>query len=435
MEKDNVCIDCSNQIDKAAKILNLGQTELDILTIPKRILTFSFPVKLDSGDIRYFTGYRVQFNDALGPTKGGIRFHPEVNLEEIKALAFLMTLKCAVVNLPYGGAKGGIMIDPKRFSEDEIEKISRGYIREINNFIGPDIDIPAPDVNTDAKIMAYMLDEYEKLKGKHVPAAITGKPIALGGSKARDFSTSIGGAYALEELMDTFDMKPKKTTVAVQGFGNVGMNIARILHEFGYKVIAVSDSKNGIFNKNGLNINDVIAHKQKTGQLSKFKTQKNSEGIFGAQKISLKYSRDSKTITNEDLLELKTDVLIPAALEDQITKKNASKIKAKIILEMANRPITPEADEILLDKKILIMPDILANVGGVVVSYFEWVQNSMNFYWSEKEVLDKLRTYMANAVKDLSKVCTDFRCDMRASLYIKAIKKILEAERLRGNLR
>ena len=415
MEKDNVCIDCYNQVGKVANILKLGQAELDILTIPKRILTFSFPVRLDSGDIRYFTGYRVQFNDARGPTKGGIRFHPEVNLEEIKTLAFLMTLKCAVANLPYGGAKGGIMVEPKRFSQEELEGISRGYIREINNFIGPDIDIPATDVNTDSKIMAWMLDEYEKLKGRHSPAAITGKPIALHGSKAREFSTSMGGAYVLHELAESFDMKPRKTTVAVQGFGNVGMNIARILHEWGYKVIAVSDSRSGIYNKNGLNIKDVISYKEKTGRLSKFK---------GSQEIS-----------NEELLELKTDVLVPAALEDQITKKNANNVKAKLILEMANRPITPEADDILLDKNIFVVPDILANAGGVVVSYFEWVQNSMNFYWSEREVLDKLKTYMTGAVRELSKTCTDFRCDMRKSLYINAVKKILEAEKLRGNLR
>ncbi len=415
MEKDNVCIDCYNQLDKVSKLLKLGQAELDILTIPKRILTFSFPVKLDSKEIRYFTGYRVQFNDARGPTKGGIRFHPEVNLEEIKSLAFLMTLKCAVVNLPYGGAKGGVMIEPKRFSENELEKVSRGYIREINNFIGPDIDIPAPDVNTDSKIMAWMLDEYEKLKGRHVPAVITGKPIQLGGSKAREFSTSMGGAYVLQELADSFDMEPKKTSVAVQGFGNVGMNIAKILHEWDYKVIAVSDSKGGIFNKNGLNIKDVMQHKEKTGKLSKFKA--------------------AKEISNEELLELKTDVLVPAALEDQITKKNANNVKAKLVLEMANRPITPEADEILLDKKIFVMPDILANAGGVVVSYFEWVQNSTNFYWSEQMVLERLKDYMAHATRELSKVCTDFRCDMRSSLYINAIKKILEAERLRGNLK
>lgn len=415
MEKDNVCINCYSQIDKVAKILNLGQAELDILTIPKRILTFSYPVRLDSGDIRYFTGYRVQFNDARGPTKGGIRFHPEVNLEEIKTLAFLMTLKCAVVNLPYGGAKGGVMIEPKKFSEGELEKVSRGYIRETYNFIGPRIDIPAPDVNTDARIMAWMLDEYEKLEGKHTPDAITGKPISLLGSKARDYSTSMGGAYVLQEMAESLDMKPKKTTVAVQGFGNVGMNIARILNEWGYKVIAVSDSKNGIHNASGLNIKDVINHKEKTGKLSKF--------------------RNAKEITNEALLELKADVLVPAALEDQITKKNANSIKSKLILEMANRPITPEADEILLDKKIFVMPDILANAGGVVVSYFEWVQNSQNFYWSEQLVLDRLKNYMTNAAKELSKACANFKCDMRASLYVNAVRKILEAERLRGNLK
>jgi len=410
-----VCIDCYNQLDKVAKILKLSHAELDILTIPKKILTFSFPTKLDSGSIRYFTGYRVQFNDARGPTKGGIRFHPEVNLEEIKTLAFLMTLKCAVVNLPFGGAKGGVMIEPKRFSEKELEKISRGYIREIHDFIGPDIDIPAPDVNTDSKIMAWMLDEYEKIKGKHVPGVITGKPVEIGGSRAREYATSIGGAYVLEELLKSLNRKPKKTTIAVQGFGNVGLNIARILYEWCYKVVAVSDSNNGIYDKKGLKIHDVIRHKQKTGKLAKFK--------------------NAKEISNEELLELKTDVLVPAALEDQITKKNASNIKAKLILEMANKPITPEADNILLNKKITVVPDILANAGGVAVSYFEWVQNSMNFYWSEKEVLDKLKAYMTNAVNELSKVCYDFQCDMRSSLYIDAIKKILDAERLRGNLR
>ena len=415
MEKDNVCINCYNQVDKVAKLLKLGQAELDILTIPKRILTFSFPVELDSGEIKYFSGYRVQFNDARGPAKGGIRFHPQVNLEEIKTLAFLMTLKCAIVNLPYGGAKGGVAIEPKRFSEKELERVSRGYIREIQNFIGPDIDIPAPDVNTDAKIMAWMLDEYEKLKGRHVPGVITGKPIALGGSRGRDFSTSMGGAYVLQELAETFDIKPKKTSVAVQGFGNVGMNIARILNEWGYKVIAVSDSKGGIFNKDGLNIKDAISHKEKTGEIQNL--------------------RNAKNISNDELLELKADVLVPAALEDQITKKNANNIKAKIVLEMANRPITPEADDILLEKNIFVVPDILANAGGVVVSYFEWVQNSMNYYWSEAEVLEKLKAYMTNAVKGLSKVCTDFKCDMRKSLYIDAVNKILEAERLRGNLR
>ncbi|HLG23391.1 MAG TPA: Glu/Leu/Phe/Val dehydrogenase [Candidatus Nanoarchaeia archaeon] len=415
MEKDNVCLNCSDQIDKVSKILKLKQAELDILTIPKRILTFSFPVRLDSGNMQYFTGYRVQFNDARGPTKGGIRFHPEVNLEEIKTLAFLMTLKCSVIDIPYGGAKGGIMVNPKQFSQIELERISRGYIREINSFIGPEIDIPAPDVNTDSKIMAWMLDEYEKLKGGHYPAIITGKPIALGGSRAREFSTSMGGAYVFKEMADTLNYKPKDTSIAVQGFGNVGMHIARILNEWGYKIVAVSDSKSGIYDSKGIDIKKVIEHKNKSGSVSKFK--------------------GSKQITNEDLLELKVDALIPSALEDQITKKNAGKIKAKIIVEMANRPITPEADEILLKRKVMVMPDILANAGGVVVSYFEWVQNSMNFYWTEQEVLFRLKAYMTRAAKELSNSNPGFKGDLRTALYAGAIKKILDAERMRGNLK
>ena len=415
MEKDNVCINCSSQIDKVANILKLSQSELDVLTIPKRILTFSFPVKMDSGDITYFTGYRVQFNDARGPTKGGIRFHPEVNLSEVETLAFLMTLKCAVVNLPYGGAKGGVMVEPSKLSRGELERVSRGYIREINNFIGPDMDIPAPDVNTDSQIMAWMLDEYEKLKGRHVPSAITGKPVQLGGSNARYFSTSMGGAYVFHEIAGKLGLKPKKTTVAVQGFGNVGMHIARILDEWNYTVIAVSDSKDGIYNNKGINIKGAIAYKEKTGKLSGFK--------------------GGKKITNGELLELKTDVLVPAALENQITVKNANKIRAKLVLELANHPVTPEADEILNKNKIFVAPDILANAGGVVVSYFEWVQNSMNFYWTEEEVLDKLKKYMADAAKEAMKTANEFKCSMRIALYINAIRRVLEAERLRGNLK
>ncbi len=424
MDKDNLCIDCYGHLDKLTKILKLSSAEIEVLTIPKRSFIFSFPVQLDSGTTKYFTGYRVQFNDALGPTKGGIRFHPNLTFEEVKSLAFLMTLKCAVVNLPFGGAKGGVVFDPKQFSQAELERISRGFIREINNFIGPDIDIPAPDVSTDSKIMAWMLDEYEKLKGRHAPATITGKPVALHGSRAREFSTSMGGVYVLEELAKKFNMKPQNTKIAVQGFGNVGMNIAKILYERGYKIIAVSDSKTGIYNEKGLNIHEVIKQKEETGNLTstQFKSKSN--------KIEV-----NKIISNEELLELNTDVLIPAALENQITKKNANNIKAKLILEMANRPITIEADDILLNKKIFVVPDILANSGGVIVSYFEWVQNSMNFYWSEKEVLEKLKVYMIEAVKGLSKVCLDFRCDMRTSLYINAVTKILEAERLRGNLK
>lgn len=411
MEKDNICIDCSKHIDKVAKVLKLDEADIDILTIPKRIIVLSFPVNLDSGKIRYFTGYRVQFNDARGPTKGGLRFHPELNLEEVKTLAFLMTLKCAVGNLPYGGAKGGVVINPHQYSKKEIERVSRAFMRELAEFIGPKRDIPAPDVNTNPEIMGWMLGEYEKAAGKKCPAVITGKPIELGGSLGREYSTSYGGAYVLNRIVKDLKMDKKKVSIAVQGFGNVGMHIARILHEWGYKVIAVSDSKGGIYNKNGLNIKEVISHKSETGSVIKFK---------GTEEIS-----------NEELLELDADIVIPSALENVITKENADKIKAKIIVEMANGPVTTEADEILLKKKIKVVPDILANAGGVIVSYFEWVQNLNNEKWSEEEVLKKLKEKMEQAVRELSKVCYNYDCNMRDSLYISAIKKVLDAERKR----
>jgi len=412
MEKDNVCINCYSMLDKVAGKLKLNETEIDILTIPKRSLTFSFPVIMDDGTTKIFTGYRIQFNNARGPTKGGLRFHPEVDLEDVKTLAFLMTLKCAVVNIPYGGAKGGIVVDPKKLSKGELERLSRAFIRELYKFIGPETDIPAPDVNTTPQIMAWMLDEYEKIIGKHAPGFITGKPVELGGSKVRDVSTSLGGTFVLKEIIKKSGTNPKNTKVVVQGFGNVGMNIAKILHEQKYRIIAVSDSKSGIYNESGLDIAKVIEHKEKNKMLKGF------EG--------------SKEVTNKEILELECDILIPAALEDQITKENADNIKAKIILEMANRPITPEADTILEKKGITIVADILANAGGVVVSYFEWVQNSMNYYWTEEEVLKKLEKQMIEATREVMKACKDFKCNIRHALYISAIEKVLKAERLRG---
>lgn len=402
-------------LDKVAGILKLNESEVDILTIPKRSFTFSFPVIMDDSTTKIFTGYRIQFNNARGPTKGGLRFHPKVDLEDVKTLAFLMTLKCAVVNIPYGGAKGGIVVDTKKVSKGELERVSRAYIRELYRFIGPQTDIPAPDMNTNPQIMAWMLDEYEKITGKHAPGFITGKPLELGGSELRDISTSLGGTFVLREVLKERNMRSENIKVAVQGFGNVGMNIAKILHEQKYKVIAVSDSKAGIYNENGLDVAKVIEHK-------------------GQQK-SLKGFKDSKEITNEGLLELECDVLVPAALEDQITKENADKIKAKIILEMANRPVTPEADAILEKKGIVLVPDILANAGGVVVSYFEWVQNSMNYYWTKEEVYKKLEEYMITATKEVEKACRNFKCSIRDALYVMAVKKILQAERLRGVLK
>ncbi|MFH0867903.1 MAG: Glu/Leu/Phe/Val dehydrogenase [Candidatus Woesearchaeota archaeon] len=415
MEQRNVCVNCYNMLDKVAKILKLKEAEIDILTIPKRSFIFSFPVIMDDSTTKIFTGYRIQFNNARGPTKGGIRFHPEMNLEDVKTLAFLMALKCAVVNVPFGGAKGGVVVDPKKLSKGELERLSRAYMRELYRFIGPETDIPAPDVNTTPQIMAWMLDEYEEIIGKHAPGVITGKPIELGGSYVRDISTSLGGYFVLKEIVESMNMNPVTTKVAVQGFGNVGMNIAKILHEQKYKIIAVSDSITGIYNEKGLDIVEVIDYKN--------------------NKKSLKGFKDSKEITNKELLELKCDVLIPAALEHQITKENADKIKTKIILEMANHPIATEADTILEERGIFIVPDILANAGGVVVSYFEWVQNNMDYYWKKEEVVKKLEEYMVAAAKELEKSCKNFKCNMRVALYISAVNKILRAEKLRGVLK
>ena len=415
MEKENVCIKCYNMLDKVAEKLKLNESEIDILTIPKRTFTFSFPVIMDDGSTKIFTGYRIQFNNARGPTKGGLRFHPEVDLEDVKMLSFLMALKCAVANIPFGGAKGGVTVDPKKISKGELERVSRAYMRELYKFIGPDTDIPAPDVSTNPEIMAWMLDEYEKIIGKHAPGVITGKPVELGGSLVKDISTSLGGVFVLKEIIKEFNMKPENTKVVVQGFGNVGMNAAKILHEQKYKVIAVSDSKTGIYDEKGLEIEKVIEHKKNNKSLKGFKS--------------------AKEITHEEILELDCDVLIPAALEDQITKENADNIKAKIVLELANHPVTAEADTTLEKKRIAVVPDILASAGGVVVSYFEWVQNSMNYYWTEEEVLKKLEKYMITATKEVEKECKNFKCSIRDALYISAVNKVLDAERLRGVLK
>ena len=402
-------------LDKVAGKLSLSQSEIDILTIPKRSFTFSYPVIMDDGATKIFTGYRIQFNNARGPTKGGIRFHPKVDLEEIKTLAFLMTLKCAVVGLPFGGAKGGVVVDPKKLSQGELERVSRGYIDELYRFIGPNTDIPAPDVNTNSQIMAWMLDEYEKIAGVHAPGVITGKPLELGGSLVRNISTSLGGVFVLREATRELKLKPSSTKVAVQGFGNAGMNIARILHEDGFKIIAISDSKSGLLDEKGMDIKKAIEYKDKSGSLKGFK---------GAKEIS-----------NEDLLELGCDVLIPAALEDQITKNNANAIKAKIILEVANSPITAEADKILEKKGIIVIPDILANAGGVAVSYLEWAQNSMNYYWTREEITKKLEETMVKSTIEVKNASKEFKCSMRDAAYILSVKKVLAAEKLRGVLK
>lgn len=394
--------------------LGLSAEELELLSMPRRSFVVHFPVRMDSGKTRMFVGYRVQYNDARGPTKGGIRFHPELTIDHVRDLAFLMVLKCAVVNIPFGGSKGGVMVNPKSLSKDELEQVTRGYIRAIGNFIGPFKDIPAPDVYTDEQIMVWILDEYERIRGEHVPSIVTGKPLELAGSKARRYSTSLGGIYVLEEAVKRTAMVQSDTRVIVQGFGHVGENAARILYEKGYKVIAVSDSRGGIISEKGLDIHEVMRHKENTGSVENF--------------------RGSANITNADLLTSPCDILIPAALSDQLHRDNAPHVQAKIILELANAPSTIEADDIFEERQIMVVPDILANAGGVVVSYFEWSQNLNSDYWEEERVLRKLKSIMITAFDDVHAMCHQESCRLRRAAYRLAVKRVLHAERLRGNV-
>ena len=409
-----LCKLCMSELGGIYADLGLSADELDLLDMPRRSFTVHFPARMDSGKTKMFVGHRVQYNDARGPAKGGIRFHPALTIDHIKDLAFLMVLKCSVVNIPFGGSKGGVVVDPKQLSRNELEQVTRGYIRAIADYIGPFKDIPAPDVYTDEKIMVWILDEYERIKGEHVPAVVTGKPVELSGIKVRSYSTSLGGLYVLEEAMSKIGMDKAGVRVAVQGFGNVGENAARILHERGYQVVAVSDSSGGIINPRGLDIPAVMLHKDKTRRVTDFK--------------------DGINISNEELLACDCDILVPSALSDQLTVANAGDVKARIVLELANAPTTPEADQILLENKIMLVPDILANAGGVVVSYFEWSQNLNNDYWEEEKVLQKLKNVMTTAFNDVYALCSEERCRMRRAAYQLAVKRILYAERLRGNL-
>jgi glutamate dehydrogenase (NAD(P)+) len=413
-DEGNLCKKCINELEDLYKYLDLRTEELDLLDMPRRSFTVHFPVHMDSGKTKMFLGHRVQYNDARGPGKGGIRFHPELTLDDVRDLAFLMTLKCAVVNIPFGGAKGGVVVNPKELSRTELERVTRGYIRAIADYIGPFKDIPAPDVYTDEKIMVWILDEYEKIKGEHVPSVVTGKPIELGGSKARSYSTSLGGIHVLEEALKKKEMVKSEITIAIQGFGNVGENAARILHERGYKIIAVSDSKGGIIEEQGLDIPEVIKHKERSGSVVDF--------------------TGSRNITNAELLISYCDILVPAALSEQLNENNAQDVRSKIVLELANAPTTIEADEIFLNRKIMVIPDILANAGGVVVSFFEWSQNLNNDYWEENKVLEKLKDNMVSSFSDVYALCNEENCSLRSAAYQLAIKRILSAEKLRGNL-
>ncbi|MDD3006401.1 MAG: Glu/Leu/Phe/Val dehydrogenase [Candidatus Pacebacteria bacterium] len=407
------------QLENVSKIIDVDESTLEILKHPKKIMIVNIPVKMDSGKIEVFKGYRSQYNDALGPFKGGIRFHPDVNLSEVKALSAWMTWKCSVVGLPYGGGKGGVIVDVRKLSKGELERLSRGYVQALRDFIGPEKDIPAPDVNTDPQIMAWMMDEFSRMQGYNVPGVVTGKPIEVGGTRGRKFSTSQGGVYVFEKIVEKLELDAKKIKIAIQGFGNVGYFAADILFALGYNVVAVSDSKGGIVLEDGkektLNAKEVLKHKEATGSVV---------GYPG-----------TRTITNEELLELDVDVLMPSALENVITDKNADKIKAKLIVEMANGPLTPEADILLEKKGVTVVPDILANAGGVIVSYFEWVQNLQNFYWSENENISRLRTIIEDAFDEVwgKKCCTE-NCSLRLAAYAIAVERVATAEKLRRNL-
>ncbi|MCM8748914.1 Glu/Leu/Phe/Val dehydrogenase [Thermomicrobiaceae bacterium CFH 74404] len=401
------------QFNIAADVIGLDDDLRRILSTCKRELIVHFPVEMDDGSVQVFTGFRVQHNLAAGPSKGGIRYHPDVTLDEVKALAMWMTWKCAVMGLPYGGAKGGVQVDPKQLSQNELQNLTRRYATEISLVIGPHTDIPAPDVNTNPQVMAWILDTYSMHRGGvAVPAVVTGKPLQLGGSAGRLEATGRGVVFAIEEASRVYGLDLGKATVAIQGFGNVGSVAARLLHEHGVRVVAVTDVNGGVWNPKGLDIRALLEHARATGTVAGF-----TEG---------------EAITNRELFELPCDILIPAAIERQITQENAPRIKARLIAEAANGPTTPEADRILFDRGIIVLPDIYANAGGVTVSYFEWVQSLQHFYWSEAEVNSRLKEIMTRSFHAIRGVAEQYHVHMRTAALALAIQRVAEITRLRG---
>ncbi len=400
------------QLEAAIKHIDIDPNIYEILKYPKRVLNVFIPVRMDNGKIKVFEGFRSQHNDVRGPMKGGIRYHPNVSLSEVKALSAWMTWKCAVVGIPYGGAKGGIICNPKEMSKGELERLTRGYVRAIADYIGPEKDIPAPDVYTDAQVMAWIMDEFSKIKGYNAPGVTTGKPVILGGSEGREEATGVGLVFITRETLKYFKVDPKKSTAVIQGYGNLGHVVAQMFYDMGIKVIAVSDSQGGIYDPKGMDPKKILAHKEKT------------ETVVGLP--------GTKKITNEELLETKCDILVPAALENQITKENAGRINAKFIIEGANGPTSPEADAILDKKGVIVVPDVLANAGGVTVSYFEWVQNLQNYYWDKEEVNERLDRLMTKAFYKVAETAKKHKVNMRTAAYILAINSVADAIKLRG---
>jgi glutamate dehydrogenase (NAD(P)+) len=404
-------------MDEAANKLKVDWEIYKTLKNPRTSLTTTFPIKMDDGSVEIFTGYRVLYNYARGPSKGGIRFHPDVRIDEVTALAALMMLKCAVAGVPFGGAKGGVACDPTKMSVDELERLTRRYTYMILPLLGPEKDIPAPDVNTNDQTMAWMMDTYSMLAGYTVPGVVTGKPFELGGSKGRGYATGRGVAYVTSEILQRLNISLKGSTVAVQGFGKVGLNTARFLYQEGCKVVGVSDLSGGIFNESGIDIPSLIKHANNESYIS---------GFDGGEFVA-----DYKK-ANEKLLRSKVDVLVPAALENQITEENAPEINAKVIVEGANGPITNAADMILLKNGKTVVPDIVANAGGVIVSYFEWVQDVQAYLWTEDQVNQRLKEVITEAFSKVWNITEKYGTDMRHASYIEAVRKIVEVTRLRG---
>jgi glutamate dehydrogenase (NADP+) len=413
--------DVRQRLDQAMKYALISEEAIATLQFPKTSLQVAIPVRMDDGSLQVFQGYRVRYDDTRGPGKGGVRYHPKVSLDEVQSLAFWMTFKCAVLNLPFGGAKGGITVDPKNLSKMELERLSRGYIDAIADFIGPDVDIPAPDVYTNPMIMGWMMDQYSLIQRRICRGVVTGKPIALGGSLGRDTATARGAFAIMTAMMSRFQQVPQETTVAIQGFGNAGATLAEFLFAIGYKVVAVSDSKGGIYAPAGLDIPSIRQYKNSTRTVKAVYCEGSVCNIVEHQLIS-----------NAELLALPVDVLVPAALENQITAANADQVQAKYIFEVANGPITAEADAILATKNIPVFPDILVNAGGVTVSYFEWVQNRSGLYWSLEEVNQRMEQRMLEATEQIWHIATQETLSLRTAAYVHALNRIGEAISAKG---
>jgi glutamate dehydrogenase len=399
------------QLQAVRRFVDIPENIFVQLMEPVRILTVNIPVRMDDGTVRVFTGFRSQHNDARGPHKGGIRFHHDVTLDEVKALSMWMTWKTAVVGIPLGGGKGGVIVNPKELTDGELERLSRGYARAMANFIGPDTDVPAPDVQTDPRIMGWMLDEYESVVGRHQPGVITGKPLSIGGSRVREYATAQGAFYVIEAARKKLHIRDG-ATVAIQGVGNGGSYLARILSQAGYTIVALADSQATIYRSEGLDVEGVLSHKQATGSLMK---------CIGCEELP-----------SDAVLSVPTDILVPAALENAIHVGNAQDIKAKVIIEVANGPVTPEAETVLVDRNVIVVPDILANAGGVTVSYFEQIQNVLNYGWEEQDILDKLRRIMDTSFDAVWQASETHNSTLRMGAYVVAVKRVVQAMQDRG---